>query len=280
MNTAEVHYKVRWRANSSFPGHHASQQKGGGLQFSNHAPLIDAPDPRRFDIRASLRDPFEQIQVRIFRQTSAIPLYVIADLSASMNFVGAHAKMKVLSELVACLSYSAYRTGDRFGFVGCAESAQEAYLLPASMNRAAGIDMAERLRSTQPIGQNSHGLLSAAELIGKRRALIFLVSDFHFPLSLLDEVLASLAYHDVVPTVLWDRHEFEGLPRFGLARVVDRETGRSRLLLMRPGFKKRIEQAFVARRAALLEVFTRHGRAPLILENGFDADEVTHYFFG
>lgn len=280
MSSSEIHYKVPWRASSNLPGHHASQQKGGGLQFRNHAPLIDAPDPRRFDVRASLRDPFEQIQVRVYRQSSSIPIYVIADLSASMSFVGANAKMNVLAELVAGLSYSSYRTGDRFGFIGCADLRSNPWWLPSTMNRAAGIELAEQLRTWQPQGNNSEGLLKAAELIGTRRALVFLVSDFHFPRALLEQILGSLAHHDVVPALLWDRYEFEQLPRFGLARVMDRETGHSRLLLMRPTLRKRIEREFALRRERLTDVFCRYGRLPLVLQDGFDADEVTHYFFG
>jgi uncharacterized protein (DUF58 family) len=280
MNTGEIHYKVPWRASSNYPGHHSSQQKGGGLQFRNHVPLIDAPDPRRFDVRASLRDPFEQIRVRVYQQTSSIPIYVIADLSASMSYAGANSKRDVLAEFVACLSYSAYRTGDTFGFVGCGDRVLEPLLLPLTLNRGAGAAFAERLRRWQPQANNSEGLLAAVELMGSRRALVFLLSDFHFPPALLERVLASLAYHDVVPVVLWDRQEYEDLPDFGIARVTDLETSRSRMLLMRPVLKKRIQQGFLDRREKLRELFGRYGRIPLLLQDGFDPDEVTHYFFG
>ena len=138
----EIHYKIPWRATSSFPGYHSSQQKGGGLQFRNHVPLIDAPDPRRFDIRASLRDPFEQIRVRVYQQTSSISVYVIADLSASMSFKGQRSKMEVLADFVSSMSYSAYRTGDTFGFVGCGDKASKAWVLPPTLNRAAGLGLA------------------------------------------------------------------------------------------------------------------------------------------
>jgi hypothetical protein len=280
MTTAELHYKIDWRASGHYPGHHASMQKGGGLQFRNHAALINAPDPRRFDVHASLRDPFEQVQVRVYRQTSAIPVYVIADLSASMSFVGASAKMHVMADFVAGLSDSATRTGDRFGFVGCAEATSDEWLLPATMNRAAGAELAERLRAYQPRGLSSQALLSAADSLGGRRALVFLVSDFHFPAPLLAQVLSALAYHDVVPVMLWDRHEHERLPRFGLVRVFDHETHGSRLLLMRPGLRRRIQERFAVQRKQLFDVFAQHGRLPLLMEDGFDADEVTRYFFG
>lgn len=279
MNPAEIHYRIAWRATSHFPGAHASRQQGGGLRFRNHASLLDAPDPRRFDIHASLRDPFGELKVRIYSQTSTIPVFVVADLSASMGFVGVRAKMATLAQLVASLSYSAFRAGDRFGFVGCGDGSAEPWLLPASMHRAGGHEVAEALRDFEPQARNAQGMLRAGELMGARRALVFLVSDFHWPEALLDTVMQSLAYHDVIPVLLWDRDEYERLPRYGLARVRDPESGRSRLLVMRRGLRERIAAAFAAREAHLHERFAPYGRLPLKLDQGFDADAVSHYFY-
>ena len=289
----EVHYKIPWRASGSFPGFHSSQQKGGGLKFRNHVPLIDAPDPRRFDIRASLRDPFEQIRVRVYQQTSSIPIYVIADLSASMNYQGLTNKIDVLADFITSLSYSAYRTGDTFGLVACADKQFDPWVSPPTLNRAVGLELAEKIRllkdsgyrkskqqnKVNPLGKNSEGLLMAAEKMGSRRALVFLLSDFHFPLELLDQVMTSLAYHDVVPVMLWDKQEYEQLPDFGLAYLKDAETNQSRLLLMRPSLKKRIQQQFLERHEQITKVLSQYGRLPLLLENGFNSDEVTHYFY-
>ncbi len=279
MSPGEIHYKIPWRASGSYPGHHASLQKGGGLEFRSHVPLIDAPDPRRFDIRASLRDPFEQIRVRVYQQTSSISVYVIADLSASMSFEGLNSKRNVLADFVSCLSYSAYRTGDTFGFVGCTDKDSRPWVLQPTFNSAAGHEIAEQLSSTELRASNSEGLLNAAEQLRARRALVFLISDFHFPDALLEKVLASLAYHQVVPVVIWDRHEYENLPNFGIARVNDPETSQSRLMLMRPSLKNRIEQTFIQRREHLFELFGEYGLVPLLLQDGFNSDEVTHYFF-
>lgn len=279
MTPAEIHYRIAWRASSHFPGAHPSRQQGGGLRFRNHASLLDAPDPRRFDIHATLRDPYEQLQVRIYSQTSTIPVYVIADLSASMGFVGARAKMATLADLVASLSYSTFRAGDRFGFVGCGDEQVEPWVLPASMHRAGGHELAEALRGFEPRARNAQGLGHAAEFLGARRALVFLVSDFHWPAPLLTTVMESLALHDVIPVLLWDRDEYAQLPRYGLARVRDPESGASRLLLMRRALRARIAEAFAVRARALTEIFAPYGRLPLVLDQGFDADAVSHYFY-
>ena len=79
----EFHYKIDWRSKSHLPGHHRSNQSGGGIEFRGNVPLLSSPDPRRLDIRSSLSDPFDQWFVRSFRQRSQVPVYVLADLSAS-----------------------------------------------------------------------------------------------------------------------------------------------------------------------------------------------------
>ena len=280
MNSNEVHYKISWRSKGNFPGHHPSQQPGGGLQFRNHVNLIDAPDPRRFDIRASIRDPFEQLKVRVYQQTSSIPVFVIADLSASMDFRGACHKKAVIADFVECLSYSAFRTGDLFGFYGCSDESVAPIYLPPTFNRAAGLNIANDIRSLNFTGRNVNGLSNASDFLGSKRSLVFLLSDFHYPLRQIESIMNSFAYHDVVPVVIWDRYEYEKLPNFGLMRVADPETGANRLLFMRASLRRKIQESFETRREKLLQLFAREGRTPLILLDGFRADEVSRYFLG
>ena len=54
----ELHYQVSAPVLGHFPGHHRSTRGGSGFEFRGHAALLDAPDPRRLDFHASLRDPF------------------------------------------------------------------------------------------------------------------------------------------------------------------------------------------------------------------------------
>lgn len=278
MTNNEVHYAIRWRSKGTYPGHHPSRQPGGGLQFRTHVDLIDAPDPRRFDIRASIRDPFQQLKVKVYQQTSSIPVFVVADLSASMDYAGAHHKRAVLADFVEAMSYSAYRTGDTFGFYGCGARDEQPIRLTPTFSRAAGEKLARTLRDVVPAGRDAAGLERAAEFLGTKRALVFLLSDFHFPLAETERLLTSLAYHDVVPVVVWDRHEFERLPNFGLLRMIDPETRQTRLLVMRRSLKRQLQENFAARRRALNELFLGFGREPLMLLDGFQSDEVSRYF--
>jgi Uncharacterized conserved protein (some members contain a von Willebrand factor type A (vWA) domain) len=279
MLLEEFHYKIPWRSKGAHSGHHQSTQVGGGFEFRGYAPLISAPDARRFDVRASLRDPYEGILVRIYNQRSAVPVYAVADLSASMGFAGCCRKLDVLADFIVALGYSAYRTGDPFGFIACETCVCEDLTQSLTRMKGAGVALGERLRALTPTARHSRALLDAAHWLTRERSLVFLVSDFHFGLDLLDRVLGTLTPHAVVPVVLVDSTELENPPRFGIARVVDAETGKSRTLLLRPSLRARMRRAFVERKEQLTRLFIAHNTAPLFIYDRFDPDAVTRYFY-
>ncbi|MEP7298475.1 MAG: MxaS protein, partial [Burkholderiales bacterium] len=240
--------------------------------------LLDAPDPRRLDLHASLRDPFGDWRVRIYSQRKSIPVTVVADLSASMGFSGHARKLEVLADFVESLAWSAWRTGDSFGFVGCDSAVRADLLQVQSRARGAGGEVARRLRQLQPEGRGAHGLLDAPRHLSRQRALLFLVSDFHLPLGLIADVLDTFGLHEVVPTVLWDPLEFGLSAPRGLVRVVDPESGRQRLVWWRPALRARWEAAQAQRREALMQLFRSRRLKPLFIEGGYDAEAVTRHF--
>ncbi|HJV72081.1 DUF58 domain-containing protein [Ideonella sp.] len=277
----ELHYRVDAPVLGHFPGHHRSRRGDSGFEFRGHASLLDAPDPRRLDLHASLRDPFGNWMVRVYSQRKSIPVVVIADLSASMGFEGARRKLDVLADFVDSLAWSAWRTGDSFGFIGCDAEVRADFLQPATRARGVGSPLAQRLREWQPDerqGRSAQGLLAAQRYLGRQRALVFLVSDFHLPPRLISDVLGSLAHHDVVPVVLWDPAEFGLSAPRGLAQVVDPETGRQRLVWWRPALRTRWQQHHQARHDALQQLFRARRLKPLFIEGGFDAEAVTRHF--
>jgi uncharacterized protein (DUF58 family) len=274
----ELHYRIAGAARGHFPGHHRSRGGDTGLEFRGHVPLIDAPDARRLDLHASLRNPFGDWLVRVHSQRIAIPVVVVADLSASMGFEGERRKLDVLADFVESLAWSAWRTGDRFGFVGCAERVCEDLLQPPTRARGAGGLLAAKLRALVLDGRSAAGLQEAHRHLPRQRALVFLVSDFHLPLDTIADVLASLAAHEVVPVVLWQTEEFGLGTQGGLAEVVDPESGQRRWLWWRPALRSRWEAARQARREALMALFRSRRLAPIVIDGPFDADAVTRHF--
>ena len=274
----ELHYRISGAARGAFAGRHRSRQGDGGFEFRGHADLFDAPDARRLDLHASLRDPFGRWLVRLNSQRMAIPVAVVADLSASMGFEGAQRKQAVLADLVESLAWSAWRGGDSFGFVGCDSALRPELLLPQTRARGAGMALAERLRSLSLTGRSAAGLLQAHSHLPRRRGLVFLVSDFHLPLPEVAAVLASLAAHELLPVVLWQAQEFGPGVERGLVDAVDPESGRRQWLWWRPALRQRWQAARQQRRTELLQLFRAHRLAPLFIEGAFDAEAVTRHF--
>ena len=274
----EFHYEIEWRTGRYRPGHHRSKHPGSGFEFANHASLFASPDPRRLDLHATLRNPFGEPIVRVYRQRSAIRVYVLADVSASLGFIGIASKRDVLTNFTISAAYSAARGGDAFGFYAANQSIVQELSLPATHARGVDQLLAERLQGFQPTGDSAAGLEDAAALLGRERALVFLVSDFHFPITQLESLLRLLGTHHVVPVLIWDRAEFSVPKRWGLSNIVDIESGKQRTILISPSSKQRLLKAFQHRRGTLREIFLRHGLRPLELLDGFEAERVSQYF--
>lgn len=277
----ELHYRIGHPAGGHFPGHHRSTRGNSGIEFRGHASLLDAPDPRRLDLHASLRDPFNSVGnwlVRVYSQRQSIPVTMIADLSASIGFAGVRRKLDVIADFTASLAWSAWRNGDSFGFVGCADRPLPDWLLPPTRARGVGPPLAARLRGLEPDGRSALGLADAHRHLGRQRGLIFLLSDYHLPLAEIARVLASLANHQLVPVVLWDPFEFAFGSRSGLTTLVDPESGERRLVWWRPALRDRWRANHQARRDALQQLFRGARLDPLFIEQGFDADAVTRHF--
>lgn len=275
----EFTYQIGWRSRGRHPGRHASMQRGLGMEFRGHAPLIAYPDPRRIDLRQTIRDPFEQVWVRIFNQKSSVPVFVACDLSGSMGFAGHMRKLDIASEITASAAYSAYRVNDPFGFIGFDEQVREDWMFASSVKVHGAFELADSLAGYRPPHVGSRGMQEIHHYLPRERSLLLLVSDFHMPLPELEQAMSTLMRHHVVPLVLWDAAEYRSLPQFGIASVTDSESGARRTLFLRRDFRERILQAFEERRQALEQLFLRFDSPPLFFEDGFDADALTEYFY-
>ena len=274
----ELHYRIGGAVTGLFPGAHRSRSGDAGFEFRGLAALHDAPDVRRLDLHASLRDPFGGWIVRRSSERRSIPVVLVADLSASMDFDGPVRKLDVLADLTASLAWSAGRNGDSFGFVGCDERIRNELSVPQTRRRGAGLALAGTLRAWRPLGRSARALHDAHCHLPRQRALVFLVSDFHLPLADVAQVLASLAAHQVVPVVLWQPAEFALSANHGLARVQEPESGEQRWLWWRPALRERWLAQHEERRDALMRIFRARRLAPLWMPGAFDADAVTRHF--
>lgn len=274
----EFSYHIGWRNRGRHPGRHASTQRGMGMEFIGHTTLVAYPDPRRIDLRQTIRDPMEQVYVRLFNQKSATPVFAICDMSGSMNFGAKTRKLRRAADIIESIAQSASRNADPFGFVGFDQVVREDWISTASFKSQRAIELMERLKEYHPDMVSGDGIADVWRYLPRERSLVFMVSDFHMPLKQLEESLANLLKHHIVPIVLWDADEYKELPEFGITAVTDPETGIKRTLFLRKDYRDRIIAAFEERRQAIYSLFMQFDMPPFFVEGEFDADALTEYF--
>uniref|UniRef100_UPI0033417FA7 DUF58 domain-containing protein n=1 Tax=Castellaniella defragrans TaxID=75697 RepID=UPI0033417FA7 len=238
-------YGLRWRVRGVRPGGHRGMGSGHFGTLRAMVPLERCRDTRRIDLHASLRDPFGRWYARDFTPLAAAKVCLLADLSQSMAFDDG--RLILLADLCEALAAAARRNGDEFGLYACDQAIRED--LSAAPRRFPGHPetLAASLLGTAPAHAGIQGLIQAAGRLAGARKLVFLVSDFEFPSPLRDTLFDALSPHDVVPVVLGD-DVLDGLPDWGLIHLADLESGRRRLVWLRPGLTRRWRNA--ARTAA------------------------------
>lgn len=308
----EFHYRLPSRFGGARPGAHRGASLGSGQAFAGHRRLLDQPDPRRLDLRASLRDPRGDWLVRIQRQRVAVPVHAIVDVSASMRFGTPRSKLEVTADFVEALGHSAFRAGDALGLLAFDEDEREDLLRPARHGRGLGGALATVLRgsarrplpapawrrawrtasrpatppsSRRPADTAAPGAVEALRRCARRLAgrpgLVFLVSDFHWPLDGLLDALDDLAPSVVLPVIAWDPAEAEPPAAGTLLALRDAESGARRTVWTGGALPERWRAAVAARRAELRALFDARGLAPFELcgrAGRFDAEALTRHF--
>jgi uncharacterized protein (DUF58 family) len=246
-----------------------------------HGRLFDYPDPRRLDLRASVRAARSEWLVRVHLQRVAVPVVVIVDVSASMRFGTRRTKLQVAADFVEALGYSAFRVGDRLGMLAFDASERDDLFMPARNGRGTGNLLATMLRECagNPAGRGGiEGLRRCVTRLAGRQALVFVVSDFHWPLAPMPAVLDMLVHACVVPMVVWDEAEVSP-PRNGpLLAVNDAESGEERMVWLRGGIRERWLEGVARRRAELAGIFGPRGIRPFYVESAFDPEAMSRYF--
>jgi uncharacterized protein (DUF58 family) len=261
-------YAVRWRAGQALPGRHTSRVSGAGGHFRAYRPFWQVPDARKIDVRRSIVDPFDEVMVRQTDDRTSISVVVAADVSRSMQ-ASPSGILRAVTRLAEAAARSAHRAGDAFGLIGFDAVPREDLYLPPCRSRGASGAALAALRDLHPDGCSADGIAHLAPLLPVRRCLVILASDFLVPFTLLEQALAALATHDVAPVVFHEPAERQ-LPRAGLMRLRDSETGEQRLCVMRPALARRWQAARDDWRARLDALFLRHCRPGFHVEGRLD----------
>ncbi len=226
--------RARRRVDDLFGGQYHSAFKGQGIEFAEVREYMPGDEVRTIDWNVTARTGHPHI--KRFTEERQLTVILCVDCSISTAFGSVkRSKHQLACELGAVLTLAAGRNNDRVGLqvFGSEHLEKETFhLRPSKGKKHARRIMRELIDSTP--GMSPFVLKDALSELGrahKRKALIFVISDFLSGLNNRDEPdwakpMRMLARkHELVALQLTDPLEFE-LPKVGLVRMHDPITGR------------------------------------------------------
>lgn len=262
-------YKSPFLLNALRQGMHKSRRQSAEGDFYRQTPFLADPNPTRIDLASSVKDPFETVYVKTFRQHSRLDVCCLVDGSDSMRI---HDKVLLAAACEASIAGSVLSQGDSYaGYVMGKE------VMPVSEQHSLQRCFSER-RSLQY--STAESFAESHRLLPKRSGLIFLISDFHWSAEKLSHTLALFAEHFVVPVVLWQSAETAQFPLWRFVQTRDSESGNSRLIFVTRQQKLAIETAYQQRRELLQQQFQCFRMRPLWLLDHYTATQMRRYFYG
>jgi uncharacterized protein (DUF58 family) len=216
-----------------FAGKYESLFKGQGIEFSDIQEYFPGDDIRSIDwnVTARLGRPF----VKRNEEERELQVILAIDSSASMLFgSGERSKRDLASELAAILAFSALQNGDKVGMLRF--SGEIEHVIPAQKGRKHVMRILGEILASTP-RQGSSNLAAALDGINriyKRRALVFLLSDF-LAEGYESALKRTQKRHDLSAFRLYDPRE-EEFPAIGRIRMRDLETGDNVIVNATPDF--------------------------------------------
>lgn len=264
MNTDELMAQVRRlrivigrRVDELFAGEYHSAFRGLGMEFSEVREYQPGDDVRAIDWNVTARTgrPF----VKRFKEERELTVVLLADLSASGRFgTQSRIKQELIAELCAVFALAAQKNNDKVGLMIFTDRV-ELHLPPEKGMRHSMRIIREALSfEAKAHGTDIAGALDELVKVQRRRAVVFLISDF-----LDDGYEQSLRRvarkHDLVALRVVDPAE-QSLPASGMLLVRDAESGELRTI---DAASRSVRESF-ARRAATLDksvetILTRAG---------------------
>lgn len=274
-NAAALLDRLEWtvirRLDGLLQGDYRTLWRGTGIDLADLRPYQHHDDVRHIDWNVTARhgEPY----VRQFTEDREMTAWFLVDLSASVDFGSdKRSKRSVATAFVGVLARLLTRHGNRVGALLYGNAVDT--VLPARGGRLQVLELLQRMgaRPERSAGGATDlgALLTGAERIVKRRATVFVISDFVSAPG-WEASLARLAQrHEVTAIRLVDPLERE-LPDIGLLTLHDAETGEELVVDTHDrGFRTRFAAAAERRERGLLEGLATAGVDTLELTT--DAD--------
>lgn len=210
-------------------GNYHSTFKGQGVEFDEVRPYEIGDDVRSIDWNVTARTgvPF----IKRYSEERELTILFLVDVSGSLSYGSkGRTKAELAAEVTALLALTAIRNQDKVGLVLFSDRILK--YIPPRKGRDSVMRLAREVLAAGDGAQGGTDIVEALRFLNsirKRRAVVFLVSDFIIPsVSARDEfeklVRATARRHDMISVSVSDPAEGE-MPDVGVVELEDPETG-------------------------------------------------------
>lgn len=249
--------RARHLAEDMFAGSYRSVFKGSGIEFAEVRRYTAGDPVSNIDWNVTARTGYPHVKEHVDERQLTVLLAV--DVSGSVEFGSTERrKQDVAAEVAGLLAFSAIRNNDKVGLMMFADEVE--MYIPPEKGRRQGLRVIREMLAHRPRSRGTD-IAEALEFVSRvmtRRAIVFLISDFHDE-AYLRPMSVAARRHDLVAVRLIDPRERD-LPPAGLVEMIDAEDG-SHLLVDTSSkeYRRMLQGVLAARRAEQRREMTRRG---------------------
>ncbi|MBT3469170.1 MAG: DUF58 domain-containing protein [Opitutae bacterium] len=243
----QIEIRTRRLVTDSLTGAYHSSFKGQGMDFDEVREYSPGDDVRSIDwnVTARIGTPF----IKKFREERELTILLAVDLSASGNFSSNDQTIRELAaEIASVLAFSATRNDDKVGVLLFTDKVEK-FIRPEK-GRHHILRLIREVLFYEPEGKGTDtpGALQYLNQIQRRKAIIFLLSDFlpgkqEREGELFHMLGLTNRRHDLSCIILADPREIE-LPDIGWITLEDAESGEQvKVNTGNPKFRKAFAEA-------------------------------------
>jgi len=264
----KIEIKTKGLSKHIFSGEYQSAFKGRGMSFSEVREYQYGDDVRNIDWNVTARSG--ESHIKVFEEERELTVMFLIDISPS-SFFGTVNKFKseINTEIVATLAFSAITNNDKVGAILFSDHVEK--YLPPKKGKSHILRIIRELIYHKPAGKktNLEDALIYFNNVMKKRCTSFVLSDF-----LTDGYESALTIaakkHDVIGLHIYDEKEMM-LPKVGLIRVKDAETGAERIIdTSSKKLREKYNQWFLDHEKYFKEAFVKTGSDTLSIRTDDD----------
>ncbi len=205
-------------------GDYHSTFKGQGVEFDEVRPYEVGDDVRSIDWNVTARTGIPYI--KRYSEERELTVLFMVDVSGSQSYGSSgRTKADLAAEVTALLALTAIRNQDKVGLILFSDKIVK--YIPPRKGRDSVMRLAREVLAAATDAEGGTNIAEALKFLNsvqKRRAVVFLVSDF-LARGDCDQLLRATArHHDMVCVTVSDPAE-QHLPDVGLVELEDPETG-------------------------------------------------------